>query len=59
MSINDASRIIIDNSRVTLQNLASLTYDSRGVIDNCNVLIEQAIGQIFVGKTSLPFNCIT
>ncbi len=36
MSANDASRIIIDNSRVTLQIVASLADDSRGVIYNCN-----------------------
>jgi hypothetical protein len=32
MSANDASRIVIDESRVTLQIVASLTDDSRGVI---------------------------
>ncbi len=32
--LNDASRIIIDNSRVSLQIVASLTDDSRGFIDN-------------------------
>ena len=37
MSENDASRIIIDDSRVMLQIVASLTDDSRGVIYNRNV----------------------
>jgi hypothetical protein len=32
MSENDASRIIIDDSRVMLQIVASLTDDSRGII---------------------------
>jgi hypothetical protein len=59
MIVNAASRIIIDNSRAMLQIGASLTYDSRGVIDNCNELIEQATVIIFVSKTSLPFDCIT
>ncbi len=31
-SLNDTSRIMIDDSRVTLQIVASLTNDSRGVI---------------------------
>jgi hypothetical protein len=42
MSENDASRIIIDDSRVTLQIVASLTGDSQGIIYNCNMLIVQA-----------------
>ncbi len=42
MSLDDDCRIIIDNSRVTLQIVASLTDDSRGVIHNCNMLIVQA-----------------
>jgi hypothetical protein len=41
MSVNDASRIIIDNSRVTLQIVASLTY-SRGVIYDHNMFIVHA-----------------
>ncbi len=40
MSINDASRIVIYDARVTLQIVASLTNDSRGVIYNLNMLIE-------------------
>jgi hypothetical protein len=44
MSVNDTSMIIIDNSRVVLQIVASLTDDSRGVIYYCNVFIVQATG---------------
>jgi hypothetical protein len=43
MSINDASRIIIDSSRVTLPIVASLTDDSRGGIYNHNMFIVPAI----------------
>ncbi len=32
MSVNDASRIIIDDSGVTLQIVASLTDYSRGIV---------------------------
>ncbi len=42
MSVNDASMIIIDNSRVTLQIVASLIDDSRGIIYNCNMFIIEA-----------------
>jgi hypothetical protein len=34
MSVNDATRIVIDNSRVTLEIATSLTDNSRGVIYN-------------------------
>ncbi len=37
MSVNDASKIEIDDSRVTLKNVVSLTDDSRGTIYNCNM----------------------
>ncbi len=47
MSANDASRIIIEGSRVMHQIVASLTDDSRGIIYNCNMFIVQA--------TALPF----
>jgi hypothetical protein len=40
MSVNDASRIVIDDSRAMLQIVASLTDDSGGVIYDCNVFIE-------------------
>ncbi len=42
MSVNDASRIVIDNSRVMLQIVASLTDNSIGVIYNRNMFIVQA-----------------
>ena len=44
MSGNDISRIVIDDSRVLLQIVASLTDDSRGVIYNRNMFIVQATG---------------
>jgi hypothetical protein len=42
MSANDASRIIIDNSRVMIQIVASLTDDSTGNIYDPNIFIAQA-----------------
>ncbi len=48
MSVNDASRIIIDKSRVTLQSVASLTDNSKDVIYNCNMFIVQASGDGFI-----------
>ncbi len=45
MNVKDASRIVIDDSRVTLQIVASLTDDSRGVIYDCNMFMVQATGQ--------------
>jgi hypothetical protein len=42
MSENDASRIVNDNSKATLQIAASLTDDSRGVIYNSNMFTVQA-----------------
>jgi len=44
MSVNDASRIVIDDSRVMLQIVVSLTDDSSCVIYNCNMFIVQANG---------------
>jgi hypothetical protein len=41
MSINDASRIVIDYSRMALQIVSSITDDSRGIIYNHNVFIVQ------------------
>jgi hypothetical protein len=48
MSVNDASRVIIDNSRVMFQIVASLTDGSRGIIYNCNMFIVQATATYFV-----------
>ncbi len=46
MSELDVSRIMIEASRMTLQMLASLTDDSRGIIYDHNMLIKQATGDI-------------
>jgi hypothetical protein len=43
MSVNDASRIVIDYSRVTLQIEVLVTDDSRGIIYDCNMFIAQAV----------------
>ncbi len=45
MSVNDASRIIIDDSRVMLQILASLNDDSTDIIYNCNMFIVLTTGE--------------
>ncbi len=37
MSVNDASRIVIHDSRMMLQIVASLTGDSGGIIYDCNM----------------------
>jgi hypothetical protein len=42
MSINDASRIVIDDSRGMLQIVASLAHDYRGIIYYHNMFIIQA-----------------
>ena len=44
MSVNNASRIVIDESRVTLQIVASLTDNSRGIIYKSNMFLVQATG---------------
>ncbi len=44
MSVNDVPRAISDDSRVTLQIVASLTDDSRHVIYNRNMFIVYATG---------------
>ncbi len=41
MNANKASRIVIDNSRVTLQIVASLSDNYRGVIYDYNMFIVQ------------------
>jgi hypothetical protein len=46
MSVSDASMFVIDDSRVMLPIVASLTDDSRGVIYNCNMFIVQAAEQM-------------
>jgi len=42
MSVNDASRIVIDTSMVMLQIVASLTEYSRGIICDSNMSVVQA-----------------
>jgi hypothetical protein len=42
MNVNDASRIVIEDSRVMLQIVASLTDNSRCIIYYCNMFIVQA-----------------
>ncbi len=37
MSVNDASRIVIQDFRMMLQIVASLTADSGGIIYDCNM----------------------
>ncbi len=46
MSLNDASRIVIDNSRMTLHIVVSLTDNSRGIIYYYNMFIVQATGAL-------------
>ncbi len=46
--INDAFRIITDDSRVMLQIVAALIDRSRGVINNCNLFIVQAKESVIV-----------
>jgi hypothetical protein len=43
MSENDESRIIIDDQRVMLQIVASVTYDSRAIIYDRNMFMVQAM----------------
>ncbi len=50
MSVRLGSRIAIYESRVTLQIVASLSEDSRGVTYNCNMFIVQATDLILKGK---------
>jgi hypothetical protein len=42
VSVNDIYRIIINDSSVMIQNVASLTDGSIGVIYNCYMFIVQA-----------------
>ena len=44
MSVNDGFRIVIDDSTVMFQIVASLTDDFRGAIYNCKMFIVQATG---------------
>jgi hypothetical protein len=42
MSVNDISRIVIDDLTVILQFVTSIIDDSKGIIHNRNMFIEQA-----------------
>jgi hypothetical protein len=46
MSVNDAPKIVIDNSRVMLQTLAPLTDNYRGISYDCNMFIVKATGVV-------------
>jgi hypothetical protein len=48
MSVNDVSRIIIDDSRVLLLIVVSLTDDSKGTIYDCNMFIVQTRAHFYV-----------
>jgi hypothetical protein len=56
MSINIASSIVIDESKMTLQIVASLTNNSRATINDHNMFIVQARGINYVKLFS--FNLI-
>jgi len=47
MVLIDASRIIINDSRVMLQIVLPVTYYSRGVVYDCNMFIAQATGVLY------------
>jgi hypothetical protein len=54
LSVNDASWIIIYDTRVAVQTVASLTDDCRGIIYDCNMLIVtsyRGIGMSVVAST--------
>ncbi len=59
MSVNNDSMIVIDNSRVTLQIVASLTDNSKGIIYNYNMfrpLVSYAgsyLGEIWFFKSAM------
>jgi hypothetical protein len=53
MNVNDASSILIDNSKVMLQIVASLTDSSRGIIYNGNMFTVQA-GNTKGGNITVP-----
>jgi hypothetical protein len=52
MNVNDASRIVIDDFRVTLLIGASLTDNSRGAIYNHYMFVVQATGKLAKDKRS-------
>ncbi len=56
MSENDASRIVIDDSRVTLQIVASLSDNSRGIIYDCIMFTVLATGDWLSSECSIDFD---
>ncbi len=52
MSVNDYSRILIDNSRVSLQIVASLTDNCGGIIYDSNIHSTEAVFLV-VGDPSI------
>ncbi len=52
MNENDASTTVIDNSRVMLQIVISLTNDSKFIIYDCNMFIVQATGETKLGPSN-------
>ncbi len=56
MIVNEAFRFIIYDSRAMHKIVASLTNDSRGIIDDCNMFIVQTTDHLSVSVTStLPY----
>jgi hypothetical protein len=53
MSVNDACRIVIDNSRVMLLIVVSLTDGWRSIIYDCNMFIVQASGLKYKTRVEL------
>ncbi len=53
MSVNDTSRIVIDDSRVTLQIVASLTDNSAGILYNSNMSIPMSITLTPIGAITM------
>ncbi len=59
MSENDASKIIIDDSRVMLQIVASLSDNSRGVIYDCIMFIVLFTGNWQSSECSIHFDSVS
>jgi hypothetical protein len=63
MSLNDYSRILIGNSRVTFQIVASLTDNPGGIIYNCNMFTVQATASFehasLMGAQLTAQDCLT
>ncbi len=57
MSVKDASKILIDDSRVMLQIVMSLTNGSMGVIYDCNMFLVHKC-TVFPVKIRLQLKCL-